>query len=301
MKTGFLQEKGEARYSRVLEVPATRGRIVDRNGEALAISTPVKSVWAIPEDVKATPGAAEERSAALLQLDARETRAQALRRGARVRLPEAPDPARDRGARRRARHPRHPPAERVPPLLPGRRDDGARGRLHRRGRRRPGRHRARAAGGARRRRRQPPRDQGPARPHRRGRRVDPRRAGRARPHARARQQDPEPRLRRAQGGGRGAQGQGGRDRGARRAHRRGARARQPAHLQPEQPRAADRRAAAQPRDDRQLRAGLDAEALHRRPGDGDGPDHAADDDPDRARHADHRQLHDPRRASPAAR
>ncbi len=55
VKTGFLQERGEARYSRVLEVPATRGRILDRRGDALAISTPVKSIWAIPEDVKATP------------------------------------------------------------------------------------------------------------------------------------------------------------------------------------------------------------------------------------------------------
>jgi len=71
MRTGFLQEKGEARYSRVLEVPATRGRIVDRNGEALAISTPVKSVWAIPEDVKATP-AQMKSLAALIQLDTRE-------------------------------------------------------------------------------------------------------------------------------------------------------------------------------------------------------------------------------------
>jgi cell division protein FtsI (penicillin-binding protein 3) len=51
MKTDFLQEKGDARYSRVIEVPATRGRILDRNGDALAVSTPVKSVWAIPADV----------------------------------------------------------------------------------------------------------------------------------------------------------------------------------------------------------------------------------------------------------
>ena len=71
MKTGFLQEKGEARYARVLEVPATRGRIVDRNGEALAISTPVKSVWAIPEDVTATP-AQLKILAGLLQQDPRE-------------------------------------------------------------------------------------------------------------------------------------------------------------------------------------------------------------------------------------
>ncbi len=71
MKTGFLQEKGEARYSRLLEVPATRGRIVDRHGEALAVSTPVKSVWAIPGDVRATP--AQLRAlGALLGLDARE-------------------------------------------------------------------------------------------------------------------------------------------------------------------------------------------------------------------------------------
>jgi cell division protein FtsI (penicillin-binding protein 3) len=71
MQTGFLQEKGEARYARVIEAPATRGRILDRNGEALAVSTPVKSVWAIPADVELT--AAQRKSlAALLALEPRE-------------------------------------------------------------------------------------------------------------------------------------------------------------------------------------------------------------------------------------
>lgn len=49
----FLQEKGNARYSRVIEVNAHRGMISDRNGEPLAVSTPVESVWASPPDVEA--------------------------------------------------------------------------------------------------------------------------------------------------------------------------------------------------------------------------------------------------------
>jgi len=71
MKTEFLQEKGEARYSRVIEVPATRGRIADRNGEALAISTPVRSVWAIPGSVPDEPAQMKKLSA-LLDIDPRE-------------------------------------------------------------------------------------------------------------------------------------------------------------------------------------------------------------------------------------
>jgi cell division protein FtsI (penicillin-binding protein 3) len=51
---GFLQQKGESRYSRVIEISATRGMIVDRNNDALAISTPVESVAASPADVAAT-------------------------------------------------------------------------------------------------------------------------------------------------------------------------------------------------------------------------------------------------------
>jgi cell division protein FtsI (penicillin-binding protein 3) len=49
----FLQKKGNARYSRVIEVSAHRGMITDRNGEPLAVSTPVESVWASPSDVEA--------------------------------------------------------------------------------------------------------------------------------------------------------------------------------------------------------------------------------------------------------
>jgi len=73
MRTEFLQEKGEARYSRVLEIPGTRGRVLDRNGEALAISTPVQSVWAIPGDVDAE-GAQLQKLARLLGLEPRELR-----------------------------------------------------------------------------------------------------------------------------------------------------------------------------------------------------------------------------------
>ncbi len=50
----FLQQKGDARYSRTLELQAHRGKITDRNGELLAISSPVESVWASPPDVKIT-------------------------------------------------------------------------------------------------------------------------------------------------------------------------------------------------------------------------------------------------------
>ncbi len=47
----FLQEKGDARYSRALKLQAHRGKITDRFGELLAISSPVESVWASPPDV----------------------------------------------------------------------------------------------------------------------------------------------------------------------------------------------------------------------------------------------------------
>lgn len=48
----FLQEKGDARYNRTLVLPSQRGKITDRHGELLAISSPVESIWANPSDVK---------------------------------------------------------------------------------------------------------------------------------------------------------------------------------------------------------------------------------------------------------
>ena len=71
VKDDFLQAKGASRYARVIEMPATRGRIMDRNGDVLAVSTPVKSVWAIPEDARLQPAQAR-RLAGLLDLDVRE-------------------------------------------------------------------------------------------------------------------------------------------------------------------------------------------------------------------------------------
>jgi cell division protein FtsI (penicillin-binding protein 3) len=52
--TSFLQRQGEVRFVRMLEVPATRGRLTDRNGVVLAASLPAKAIWASPEDVDAT-------------------------------------------------------------------------------------------------------------------------------------------------------------------------------------------------------------------------------------------------------
>ncbi len=55
METDFLREQGEARFMREVEVPVRRGNILDRNGEPLAVSTPVDSVWVNPGELLQSP------------------------------------------------------------------------------------------------------------------------------------------------------------------------------------------------------------------------------------------------------
>lgn len=54
ISTDFYQRQGESRYARTLDLPANRGRIIDRNGLILASSVPAPSIWAIPKDLEAT-------------------------------------------------------------------------------------------------------------------------------------------------------------------------------------------------------------------------------------------------------
>ncbi|MCL2308959.1 MAG: penicillin-binding protein 2 [Proteobacteria bacterium] len=70
----FLQTQSAARYVRDLEIPAHRGKITDRFGEPLAISTPVKSLWAFTEKLNASD---EQMKALAKVLD---TTAQALKK-----------------------------------------------------------------------------------------------------------------------------------------------------------------------------------------------------------------------------
>ena len=68
LNNDFLRQKGESRYGRVIDMPATRGMITDRNHEPLAISTPVESVWASAADIEIMP-AQMQRLAQLLEMD----------------------------------------------------------------------------------------------------------------------------------------------------------------------------------------------------------------------------------------
>jgi cell division protein FtsI (penicillin-binding protein 3) len=63
----FFKRQGVVRFARTQELPASRGRIMDRNGVLLASSIPVPSIWASPEDLERDPAKLKE-LAKLLQM-----------------------------------------------------------------------------------------------------------------------------------------------------------------------------------------------------------------------------------------
>ena len=65
----FFQHQGAVRFARTLDLPANRGRILDRNGMILASSVPAPSIWAIPEDVEIDK-VQQQRLAKLLEMPA---------------------------------------------------------------------------------------------------------------------------------------------------------------------------------------------------------------------------------------
>jgi|TARA_B100002003_G_scaffold250735_1_gene291257 cell division protein FtsI (penicillin-binding protein 3) len=51
LERDFLQGQGDARTIRTVPLVANRGLITDRNGEPLAVSTPVQSIWVNPSEI----------------------------------------------------------------------------------------------------------------------------------------------------------------------------------------------------------------------------------------------------------
>ena len=64
----FFQRQGEVRFARTLELPAHRGRIMDRNGLLLASNVVAPSIWAIPEDVESDDAEVKAKLRQLAQL-----------------------------------------------------------------------------------------------------------------------------------------------------------------------------------------------------------------------------------------
>jgi len=64
----FYQRQGEIRFARTLEIPANRGRLLDRGGQMMASNVPALGVWAIPEDINSSLQSHPEKLPALAKL-----------------------------------------------------------------------------------------------------------------------------------------------------------------------------------------------------------------------------------------
>lgn len=74
MDDAFLRKEGEARYSRVIPLDANRGMITDRDGEPLAISVRVATIWASPAEAGGITQEQYRELARLLQIKERDLR-----------------------------------------------------------------------------------------------------------------------------------------------------------------------------------------------------------------------------------
>lgn len=65
LNNDFYQQQGDARFLREIPIPVSRGMITDRNGEPLAVSSPVESIWANPRELLQHPERLPELARAL--------------------------------------------------------------------------------------------------------------------------------------------------------------------------------------------------------------------------------------------
>ncbi len=112
----FLQKKGESRYERVIDMSATRGRIVDRHGDVLAVST--AGEVDLGDSRRCAAVARPRARSGAVARDGRARDQPQAGSGQGLRLRQAPDPAGRGGAGGGPESARHTPAARIPPLLP---------------------------------------------------------------------------------------------------------------------------------------------------------------------------------------
>ncbi|MEO8367475.1 MAG: penicillin-binding protein 2, partial [Pseudoxanthomonas sp.] len=65
VNSDFYQREGNERFIRNIEIPTSRGMITDRNGEPVAVSSPVESIWCDPQELLKTPDRLPELARAL--------------------------------------------------------------------------------------------------------------------------------------------------------------------------------------------------------------------------------------------